>query len=69
MLDDLEACEYASSLGLAIAGTLGVLLEAKKTGLIDEVTPLMRQLKELGMYIENLLYQRVVTIANEATLY
>ena len=47
VLDDRLARRIAESLKLPITGTLGVLIDAKRAGLIAEVRPLLNQLQRL----------------------
>lgn len=46
ILDDKEARETATRLGIRVIGTLGVLLLAKRRGTVELVEPLIRQLVE-----------------------
>lgn len=46
ILDDKEARETAARLDLKVIGTLGVLLLAKKRGVIKQVGPLIHQMME-----------------------
>jgi len=48
VVDDLEARQFALSLGLKITGTLGVLIRAFKQGIITDISPVISQLKEIG---------------------
>jgi predicted nucleic acid-binding protein len=45
LLDDLQARALATANGLPFTGTLGLLVEAKTRGLIDEVAPLIEKLR------------------------
>lgn len=58
-LDDLQARIFAESLGLIVAGTLGVILKAKHAGLISTVKPLLDALIPQGFRIGPELYQDV----------
>jgi len=49
VLDDLLARKYAKNMGLAITGTLGIILTAKNLGLIKTVKPLLDKLLDTGM--------------------
>ena len=49
ILDDKEARRYAKRIGLPLTGTVGILLEAKKSGLIDAIKPLLNVLLENGV--------------------
>ncbi|MGH8653782.1 MAG: DUF3368 domain-containing protein [Gammaproteobacteria bacterium] len=51
VLDDLQARRCASSVGLRVFGTLGVLLRAKRAGFILAARPLMIELVNSGMYL------------------
>ena len=51
IIDEHKARQEASKNGLPFKGTVGVLLEAKENGLIDEIKPLLIALKENGMYL------------------
>ncbi|MCU0393722.1 MAG: DUF3368 domain-containing protein [Thermoflexibacter sp.] len=59
ILDDLKARKIATRLGLSITGTLGILLLAKKQGLLKDIPQLVTELKKLQFRIseelENLL--------------
>lgn len=46
ILDDRLARRFAETLSLRITGTLGLLLDAKRAGLIESVAPLLNQLQE-----------------------
>lgn len=65
LLDDRAARRVATSLGLTVSGTLGILLDAKREGLVAEVKPLMRDLRSLPFHISNALYAAVLRQAGE----
>ena len=44
IIDEKKAREEARQIGLPVKGTIGVLLEAKKKGLIDAIKPAFRHL-------------------------
>ncbi len=46
IIDEKKARHQASKIGLRVKGTVGVLIEAKKNGLIDEIKPLLEALQE-----------------------
>lgn len=52
LLDDGRARKLADRLGLARIGTLGLLANAKRAGLVPAVKPLVGQLQKNGMWIE-----------------
>lgn len=65
VIDDLLARKYAKYLGYTITGTIGILLKAKEKGYINQIKPLLNDLIESGIYIDNNLYRNVLRIANE----
>lgn len=50
LLDEATARGAAGRLGLEVTGTLGLLLRAKRTGLVSRVRPLLEQLAAIGDY-------------------
>lgn len=65
IIDEKKAREEAKRIGLPVRGTLGVLLEAKKKGLIDAIKPLLDALRDNGMYLEQSLIDDVLQLAGE----
>jgi uncharacterized protein len=65
ILDDAIARRAAESLGLRLIGTLGLLLDAKSTGLIPAVTPLLNQLQDLGFRLAAYTRAAVLKLAGE----
>ena len=46
-------------------GTIGILIAAKKRGLVPEVTPLLDDLKAAGFRMSEDLYRTAQTLAGE----
>jgi predicted nucleic acid-binding protein len=65
-LDDLRARQLAEALGLTVAGTLGLLLRAKRAGLVPAVRPLVDAAAAEGFHINPNLYRDVLELADEA---
>lgn len=65
ILDDRAARNCASSLGIPVRGTIGLILIAKKEGLLSEVKPLLDKLSEEGFRIDPELLRMARTLANE----
>ncbi len=65
LLDDQEARREAISRNLPVIGTVGVLLLAKRRGLIPGVRQILDDLIAQGTYISQKLYQDVLTQAQE----
>jgi predicted nucleic acid-binding protein len=64
-LDDLQARRLAKEMKLAVVGTLGVLLRAKRFALIPVVRPLVDAVIAQGFRLNPALYQDVLKIAQE----
>ena len=66
LIDDKDARIIAQLNNLQVTGTLGILLKAKKTGLISSVKQLIDRLRaEHHFWIKEDMYQKVLHIANE----
>lgn len=65
ILDDALARRIAQAAGLEVWGTLRVLLEAKKQGLISEIAPLVDKMRLSGMWISEDVRQRILLLAGE----
>ncbi|MFI5149883.1 MAG: DUF3368 domain-containing protein [Bacteroidia bacterium] len=53
ILDDYKARKIAEKLGLSITGTLGVIVKAKKNGIIESVKPILIELKGTNFRISS----------------
>jgi len=65
VLDDRAARNCAIALGLPVRGTLGMLLLAKKTGLIERVEPVLQEVMAAGLYVHDHLRAAVLRRAGE----
>lgn len=65
LLDDRAAVGYARALGLKVIGTLGLLVLAKRRGLIERVSPLIGQLQAGGHYLGPNVVQAALHAAGE----
>ena len=65
ILDDCAARRLAQSLSLSVIGTLGLLLAAKRRGLLSLVRPSLDALVSHGFHIAPALYDRVLEEAGE----
>ncbi|HXV42390.1 MAG TPA: DUF3368 domain-containing protein [Anaerolineae bacterium] len=65
IIDDLPARRLAISLGLPIIGTVGLLLRAKKKGLVATVRPLLEDLQAQDFRISERLFEGILTAAGE----
>lgn len=67
ILDDFLARQVAQSLKIKLIGTLGILLNAKRTGLIPEVGLLLDKLQTLRFRLDPETHSGVLKIAEEST--
>lgn len=65
VLDDALARRVAETLGLRLTGTLGLLLDAKRAGLIPAVGPLLDQLQALRFRVAPHTRAAVLKLAGE----
>jgi predicted nucleic acid-binding protein len=65
VLDDLAARRCAAALGIPTQGTLGLILVAKRLGMIPEVRPVLDLLRQAGLYVSDRLVQAVLNQAGE----
>jgi len=65
VLDDQLARQTAMTFGLRLTGTLGVLLDAKKRGLISEIVPMLDQLQSLRFRLAPQTRAAVLKLAGE----
>jgi uncharacterized protein len=65
ILDDARARRLAAGLGLRVLGTAAVLLEAKRTGLIPRVRPLLDALIATGFRLGPRVYANILEKAGE----
>jgi predicted nucleic acid-binding protein len=67
LMDERLGRETARHLGLQYVGLIGVLIEAKHKGLIDQVGPLLVALRaQAGFHISKVLYERILKDEAEA---
>ena len=65
VLDDALARRIAETLGLYLTGTLGLLLDAKRAGLVPAVAPLLDQLQVLRFRVAPHTRTAVLELAGE----
>jgi len=66
LLDDYEAREKARIFGLKVTGTIGVLLKAKKMGLIKNLKKEIENLQSSGFWIKEDLIKEILGVAGES---
>lgn len=65
IIDDLEGRRIAQQRHIKIAGTLAVLLDAKKSGFLPAIRPIIDTMIKQGRYFNSFLYQRILSDAGE----
>ena len=66
LLDERKARRVADRLGLTSIGVIGLLLEAKKAGLVSAIHPLLFRLRdELAFFLSAPLLEKVLHVAGE----
>lgn len=59
VLDDLQARKCAKLLDIGLIGSVGLLLIAKRIGLVNAVQPEIKKLTEVGLHIDPDLLKKV----------
>ncbi|MBQ9378078.1 MAG: DUF3368 domain-containing protein [Schwartzia sp.] len=65
IMDDALAKKHAEYLGICVTGTLGVLIRARQTGIIEVLKPMICQLQENHIYISDALTEKCLKIVGE----
>jgi uncharacterized protein len=65
LIDDYRARRTAQASGLFTIGTVGVLVKAKKNGMIASVHNCMEQLSKQGIWISSEIRREALRLANE----
>lgn len=66
ILDDEPARRVAAGLGLKYSGTLGLLMDAKRAGLVTTLAPLLDELERHRFHLSPRVRQAVLTAVGEA---
>jgi len=65
ILDDMKARRLASELSIDFTGTLGVLVEAKKSGYISLLRDVLYRIKKTNFYMSNKLEEKLLNSVGE----
>lgn len=65
IIDDLAARRCAAVLGIPCRGTLGLVLVAKRRGMIPRARPVIAQLRQLGMYLSDRVVDKALALVGE----
>lgn len=65
IIDDLKGRNLAQTLGIKITGTFGVILEAKLSGKISSVKPLLTKIKQTDFHFSTQIEKQILKKASE----
>lgn len=65
LIDEKVARMQAKILGLEVVGTLGLLLRAKKKGILSEIKPLIEKMLQRGIWIRSKTVKGILKEAGE----
>ncbi|GAB3919582.1 DUF3368 domain-containing protein [Larkinella terrae] len=65
LIDDNKARKYAEAISQKYLGTLGLILRAKRLGIIPSVRPLLEKIKKTDFRASESLYDLILEEANE----
>jgi predicted nucleic acid-binding protein len=65
IVDDLAARRCAKVLGVPLLGTLGLVLKAKRLGMVPAARPAIEKLLIAGMYLSPKVIDRALTLVGE----
>ena len=68
LIDENRGRAVAKQYGLNVIGSAGLLVAAKRSGLIDSVEPILRQWQKLGYFLKETLIARVLSEAGESNV-
>jgi predicted nucleic acid-binding protein len=65
VLDDLQARKCASLFDVCLIGSLGLILLAKRKGLLNLAKPEIERLRAVGLHIDSVMLSRILTRIGE----
>lgn len=65
VIDERLGRQAARQLGIVVTGSIGVLIEGKQRGYIDEVMPLLQQLRQHDYWLSDRLIAAAAKLADE----
>ena len=65
VIDERKARRYAERMGLPLTGTLGILLLAKRNGLLSAIGPTLQALEGAGLHVSSDLVRYALVLAGE----
>ena len=65
VLDDAQGRQCARAHGIAVIGTLGIVLFAKRQGVIQAARPVLDTLRRSGMYLSDQILTEALRLIGE----
>lgn len=65
LLDDAAARTCAKAIGVPVIGSLGIIVRAKKQGLLPSAAEAVRTLRDTGLYLDNETIHRALQLIGE----
>jgi predicted nucleic acid-binding protein len=65
VLDDAKARQCAKAMNLPVMGTLGLILLAKKEGILSQAKPVFREIQTAGLFLEDRLIRSILSQVGE----
>lgn len=65
LIDDAKGRRIAEAYGISAVGTIGVLIQAKRRGLLSAVKPSLDGLREIGLRMDKDLYIHALQLCGE----
>ncbi|MBX3051569.1 MAG: DUF3368 domain-containing protein [Caldilineaceae bacterium] len=65
LIDDAKGRRIAEAYGIPAAGTIGVLIQAKRSGLLPAVKPSLDGLQAIGLHMDEKLYAYALQLCGE----
>lgn len=65
VLDDFAARKFAQVFEISLCGTIGVIVQAKKLGLVSNIKPLLNELIKMDFRVDQNLYNTALQMAGE----
>lgn len=65
IIDELKGRRIAKNLNISISGSLGILVNAKRKGIIDSVKPILLKISQTNFRFSDKLLKKVLVLAKE----
>ncbi|MDF0667220.1 MAG: DUF3368 domain-containing protein [Nitrospira sp.] len=65
VLDDAQGRQCAGAHGIAVIGTMGIVLSAKRQGMLSAARPVLETLRRSGMYLSDQILTEALRLTGE----